>query len=273
MKVGLFLKNLKSEIGGGSTFEIAIFQALLRYAAESNHTFTIFSWSKDIEKQTSTEQIKFVPLKDSYFGRSFSQRLESRLTKAGNRILENLRLNSLKTENLVEEFIINSGVEMFWYLELGTYDYLTLEIPYITTVWDLAHRNQPYFPEVSTRGRWDRREKSYGLKIKRAAINITGTEAGKAEIERFYQVSSDCIKVIPFLTPAFALNASVNKSKDVLAKYKISENYLFYPAQFWPHKNHAGLLLALQLLRDEYNLKFPLCLLGLIKEIRTMLEN
>lgn len=31
-------------------------------------------------------------------------------------------------------------------------------------------------------------------------------------------------------------------------------NYLFYPAQFWPHKNHVTLLLAVQILREVHNL-------------------
>ena len=34
-------------------------------------------------------------------------------------------------------------------------------------------------------------------------------------------------------------------------KYGLEPGYLFYPAQFWPHKNHATLLAALALLRDR----------------------
>jgi len=37
---------------------------------------------------------------------------------------------------------------------------------------------------------------------------------------------------------------------------------LFYPAQFWPHKNHVGLLLAIKHLKDQYNLEFPLVFVG-----------
>ena len=37
----------------------------------------------------------------------------------------------------------------------------------------------------------------------------------------------------------------------MLAKYRLEPGYLFYPAQFWPHKNHITLLAALALLRER----------------------
>ncbi len=136
-----------------------------------------------------------------------------------------------------------------------------MNLPYITVVWDLEHRLQPYFPELSTEGNWDGREKSYAVRLRRAAIILTGTEAGKLEIERFYQVATG-IKKLPLPTPSFALNAQPSDGKQVLAKYNIPEKYLFYPSQFWPHKNHVGLLLAVQMLRDKYDLVFPVVFAG-----------
>jgi glycosyltransferase involved in cell wall biosynthesis len=42
----------------------------------------------------------------------------------------------------------------------------------------------------------------------------------------------------------------------------LTEHYLLYPAQFWPHKNHANLFYALRLLEEKYNLKPALALVG-----------
>ncbi len=47
-----------------------------------------------------------------------------------------------------------------------------------------------------------------------------------------------------------------------MTKYRIPEGYLFYPAQFWPHKNHVGLLLAVNLLRERYGLILPVVFVG-----------
>jgi glycosyltransferase involved in cell wall biosynthesis len=37
---------------------------------------------------------------------------------------------------------------------------------------------------------------------------------------------------------------------------------LFYPAQFWPHKNHVRIVLALSLLRKKYDLRVPIVFCG-----------
>jgi Glycosyltransferase len=145
---------------------------------------------------------------------------------------------------------------------LTPFDCITMEIPYITVIWDLQHRVQPCFPEVSEHGRWNWRERNFADLCRRASIIITGTNAGKAEIEYFYQVPANRIKILPHPTPRFALDAPSRDDGAILNKYHIPEGYLFYPAQFWAHKNHAGLLLAAQLLRDTYNLTFPLVFVG-----------
>lgn len=36
-------------------------------------------------------------------------------------------------------------------------------------------------------------------------------------------------------------------------KYKLFSEYIFYPAQFWPHKNHIFILKALRILKNKYN--------------------
>jgi glycosyltransferase involved in cell wall biosynthesis len=37
----------------------------------------------------------------------------------------------------------------------------------------------------------------------------------------------------------------------VFIKYRIPKKYFFYPAQFWEHKNHIGLLYAVKILKDQ----------------------
>ena len=44
--------------------------------------------------------------------------------------------------------------------------------------------------------------------------------------------------------------------------YQLPERYLFYPAQFWPHKNHARIVQALGLLKQAHNLKIPVVFCG-----------
>jgi glycosyltransferase involved in cell wall biosynthesis len=82
--------------------------------------------------------------------------------------------------------------------------------------------------------------------LRRAALVIAGAEAGREEIERFYGVQPERMKLIPHPTPSFMADARSSTAPRV-----VEGDYIFYPAQFWPHKNHANLLHALRLLRDQ----------------------
>jgi glycosyltransferase involved in cell wall biosynthesis len=138
-----------------------------------------------------------------------------------------------------------------------------LSIPYIATVWDLEHRNQPYFPEVSSTGwTWSARENVYNALLPRASLIVTGTQAGKEEIVRYYHVNPANVMVIPFPAPAGALMAHSLERAAIKEKYGLTGDFLFYPAQFWPHKNHVNLLRGLRLLRDQSGLDFDLALAG-----------
>jgi glycosyltransferase involved in cell wall biosynthesis len=132
---------------------------------------------------------------------------------------------------------------------------LTLELPYITIVWDLQHRLQPYFPEVSVEGRWDYREREFSSILRRAACIITGTRVGQEELERFYGIPRQRTAILPHPTPFSALERTPRNPGRVREKFGLSRDYLLYPAQFWPHKNHVGLLRALIPLQEEARLR------------------
>jgi glycosyltransferase involved in cell wall biosynthesis len=91
---------------------------------------------------------------------------------------------------------------------------------------------------------------------------IAGTDVGRMEIERFYQVTSNRIRILPHPTPTFTLRAQQNDLEEILKKYGLKRNYLFYPAQFWSHKNHVNLLRAVGILKQEHQVEFQLVFVG-----------
>ena len=136
------------------------------------------------------------------------------------------------------------------------------DIPYISNVWDLQHRLQPFFPEVSSYGEFDRREEMYRRSLQRAAFIIAANEAGKREVVSFFQVAPERVRTIMHPTPAYALEADPANESDILSKLGVTGEYLFYPAQFWPHKNHILLVLMLKRLQRVHGLDIKLVLTG-----------
>lgn len=256
MKVGVHFSGSLAEAGGGYTFENEIFTVLLQEAHLSKHDYVIFSNNSntdEIMSQFSSSNVCFV--KDSGVSH-FLQLFRSAYSFIGDRVPSLYKLGYERIGSIYHKHQIDV---MLYFSPLRP----APDIPYFTIVWDLEHRNQPWFPEVSHMGEWINREKGYLNTLGRASLIITGTKCGKEEITHFYNIPPDRIRVLPFPTPRFALNdGNKERSADTIRKYGIQGDYLFYPAQFWAHKNHINLLYGLKLLHDEYGAKLSLVLVG-----------
>lgn len=250
MKVGVFLEDFSPEVGGGYTIQDDIFRALLEFIDDTHHSFVIFCRRpENVTPLLTTPRVEAIG-----FPGSFGQRVFARAERGLHSLLE-----SRKRQTRLEQLCKEAGVEFLWFVGAEA---VQVDLPYMAIVWDLQHRLQPWFPEVSAGGTWRHREKFYSEFLRRASIIIAGNDAGRKEIERFYQVTSNRIKLLPHPTPSFALNAAAGDTAAVLKKYEVKNNYLFYPAQFWSHKNHVNLLLAAAALKTEHQLDFQVVFVG-----------
>jgi glycosyltransferase involved in cell wall biosynthesis len=250
MKVAVFLEDFAPEVGGGYTIQQDVFQALVELIDETQHSFLLLCRQPErFRSFLTTPRMEAVA-----FPGSFGKRVFARAGRGLNSLLEN-RKRQTRLEQLCKE----RGVDFLWFVGAEA---VQVDLPYMAIVWDLQHRLQPWFPEVSAHGTWRQRESFYGEYLRRATMIIAGTDAGRLEIERFYQVTSDRIKILPHPTPAFTLRAEPADVEPLLKKYGLKRNYLFYPAQFWSHKNHVNLLRAAAILRDQHRHEFQLVFVG-----------
>jgi glycosyltransferase involved in cell wall biosynthesis len=114
-------------------------------------------------------------------------------------------------------------------------------------VWDIQHRLQPWFPEVSKNGNWMQRELGTAYQFQRSSLIITGNNVGATEIALAYSVPRERILVNALPAPSDALeyNLSPNASEAIRIFREGIGEFVLYPAQFWPHKNHKVLLDAI----------------------------
>ena len=148
------------------------------------------------------------------------------------------------------DIFLREGIQFVIYLApwLGE---IVMDIPFALMLWDLQHRGSPWFPEVSAGQEWKRREKNYEEVLRRATVIYTGTAQGRDEVVAYYQVLPERIEVLPFLTPGFVLDAArAPRNADRVSKLEVPADFLFYPAQFWAHKNHVLALEACKIVRD-----------------------
>jgi glycosyltransferase involved in cell wall biosynthesis len=127
-------------------------------------------------------------------------------------------------------------------------------IPFIVPIHDLQHRIQPEFPEVGGGAEAEIRDLSIRTICRYATLVLVDSDAGRRDVLRFYGdvIDDDRIRVLPYFPPA--RRAQPPDSRElarVRRRYSLPDRYYFYPAQFWPHKNHRLIVEALGQLRRE----------------------
>lgn len=227
MKIGLVFDAQPPEVGGGFTFQESLLDAITGIA--SHHEILCFSYGG--RKSLTDHSLRWIQLVKSP-GKEAGQPLN--------------------------DAVLQHQIEMVWYVTMPSYE--TVHVPYIFPVWDLEHRSQPYFPEVSVSGwMWAQREQFYKYVLPRAAYVLTGTQAGKHDVIRFYNIPEERVIVVPMPTSGFCLHSEPSSGQSAIPS---NLKYLFYPAQFWPHKNHVSILYALKILRERGQLDFSVVFTG-----------
>jgi glycosyltransferase involved in cell wall biosynthesis len=117
-----------------------------------------------------------------------------------------------------------------------------LQIPALAWIPDFQHRHLPQMFEPSRR--WGR-EVLYQVQTRSGRTVMLSSEAARADCERFYPASRGHTVVVRFAVPA-----PPDQPDDTLTtRYRLPEEFLYLPNQFWKHKNHGVIIEALAELR------------------------
>ncbi len=252
MRIGIYLEYMPPTSGGGYTFQRDILEAFSKMQMESRHSFSLFVDVRNLKEINRNFQFQGI---NKIFYRI------PRIVRLIGGMARRFNIFYLDKIGTIEQLAVKNRIEFLWFLTPAPYP---VDIPYLTVVWDLQHRLQPWFPEVSYGMEWQNREVLNQSVLRRAAVVISGNEAGKKEIQEFYGINQERICLLPHPTPRFSLMQSSSNDQEVLNKHGIDEHcqYLFYPAQFWFHKNHVNLLLAVDLLKEKHNLPLSVVFVG-----------
>ena len=255
MNIGVYFPDIRPEAGGASSL-LKTIQKEIKESKNTKHNYYLL-YDGDCSEPLITEinGDKYLNL-GFYFRKSLKQKIS--------RKIKLFFKTSYKEINKFNTVAKSFPIDLFWFPYPLEAD---LDYPYIYTIWDLGHRRTPYFPEVSRSGwTWNEREYVYQKMIYKASYIITGNEEGKKEILESYPIPESKIRISPFPVASFCYG------KEVKPNFPISDSYFFYPAQFWPHKNHICILKALVYLKDKYNLTPTVFLTGSDKGNKKYIE-
>jgi glycosyltransferase involved in cell wall biosynthesis len=264
LNVAIFISS-GIESGGGYQYEYLVLEILKKYHKNSKIDFKYFAANKSIKKDYLGLNIQIKVIRENPIQKIFRYIFSSLIQKINQSALSNhFQLRILKKVNLqYSKFEIefrSNDIDIVYFLSPDFLTQRLWNIPYIFTLWDLGHLDVLEFPEVSYKGEFERRERLYTKSLKKAYRIIVESNYGKEYAIKKYNLDEKRVSVLKLLPNIKAINGS--KHLDIKQKYGIKRDYIFYPAQFWAHKNHVYILKAIKILREEKGISIDVIFSG-----------
>ena len=250
MKIGILFKHAKTG-GGIYQYFLALMDCLRSFNGEDQfflfHCNNIESLS--VYRKAGIKTITLQSEKDSSFKVVHTHRLNPchEAIHNGKRVF--FRTKSLTSELKIEAAKHKIDLMLYPVPERESFE---VGVPYVMAIHDISHRIHPEFKEFNSDGIYEQREYVYDNGIKNAFFIMVDSEVGKEQVMDYYDTEREKIKVLPFIPPPYLFKESNKDSAaSVRAKYQLPDKFIFYPAQFWPHKNHENLIRALHSIKKS----------------------
>lgn len=128
-------------------------------------------------------------------------------------------------------------------------------VPSVVLLVDIQEK---YFPQFFTKEDLWNREYHYVGSTRAADQVITISEFSRNSIAHHHHISKEKIHVCYLMGDNYFYEPFENEEIGI----ELPEQYIFYPANRWLHKNHDNLLRALAILKREYDLKISCVFTG-----------
>jgi glycosyltransferase involved in cell wall biosynthesis len=142
----------------------------------------------------------------------------------------------------LEKFLMKLDVSYAYFLTPDFRSASFKEIPIILTVWDIGHRKLQDLDEFKKDFNFEYLENFYKKILPKSCLIFVDSKTTSCEIQRLYSL-------IPNKIINIGIGWSVSK-KDYAASKKFvlpsKFQYIYYPANYWTHKNHFFILKVLR---------------------------
>jgi glycosyltransferase involved in cell wall biosynthesis len=253
-----------SESGGAFQYQLNILNILKGY---KKHKIILITFDKDIYNKFKRDfeiidfsriwdklkilkkRIKRARIKKTHFKQLSRNELENKWKEKRKNYKRGL-IDKI-FHKLVRLYLKSKKIDLIFWTSPHASSF-KIDIPYIFTVYDLEHRRVPKFPEISAFGEYERREYLHENALKNAVAITTESKQGEKDVIKYYKIPKEKIFPLKLLPPNYLSNKlRTSFIKKTLKKYNLPKDYIYYPAQLWPHKNHLLIVKAIALLKKR----------------------
>ena len=180
--------------------------------------------------------------------------------------------STFKDSKNVKYFVINSkeglDAQLNFYIDMLNIDIMFCPlfhlapdhcpVPSVVSILDIQ---QEYFPQYFSKDVLKARKKRTAQTLNFADAIITISEFSKKTILDKYNISANKVKVT-YLNSDACFEKTLKPERLEEIRSVIGAEYIFYPANSWPHKNHITLLKAFLILKKKYHTSLKLVFTG-----------
>jgi glycosyltransferase involved in cell wall biosynthesis len=258
LRVGVWVpEGYRPDHGGGFSYLNRLINGLYNFNFK-NAEITFFSkkfpqeWAK-FDKSYQIETNEFTKPINGYFLNKWYK------------VLTKLHLQTRRYDYYFEKLEVKKNIEIelseiFDIIYYPTPDaaIMNLDIPFIYTLWDIGHKTSFSFPELNMNGNYEARETHHSVFPQKAIAVFCESESGKIDALKYLNISEDRLKVVNLFSSELVVKDTQSSRP---AQMQDGAEFIHYPAQFWPHKNHYHLILAFKKVLN-YKPKLKLILTG-----------
>ena len=248
IKIGIIVDVLPNS-GGGMHMILAICNTL-RNIKIKNYQFifitTYLETKNFLKKETNTSSILFN--KDSFLNKIYFYLFKKKII--------NFFFGILQIKNPLDSYLINNNIKLVYFVCPSHLILFCNKIKFISTIWELEYKKLYKLPEYNKKT-FNLRNDILANSAKRAVKIFVGTQKLKDQIIKSFPFSKDRVTIInypPYLT-------TLNTEKKI-TKFKYIKNYLFYPAQYWSHKNHEFIIESFSKIKNKSHKKIKFVFTG-----------
>ncbi len=174
-----------------------------------------------------------------------------------NQSIESILPEFQKKKHFIEKAIVDNDIMVMHY---PSQFFVKTRVPSVYNPHDLQHI---YFPKFFSEEVLAKRNYLYPIWCEQADAIGMATNWGGISLVEHYNIDPEKIFVIPWGIPT---DRKISTPESESSQSVPFNEYMFYPAKTWKHKNHVKLIEAIYLLRENNNLIVNLVCSGGIDE-------
>jgi len=234
MKIGFFLSGFSS--GGIYNQTMGFLNLIKKIPLHQNDEICILSDEK-VELDLSIKNFKVI-----YYKKTFLKRI---LFNVCDIIKKNKFIEFNKILNPFQNFLKKNNIDLIVFAQPSFYSLYCDGTHFIINIWNTEIKKYYNFNEFISGG-FEYQNKIIKFATEKAFKIFVFTERNKKDLKELYNCRDEKIMIqnlTPNLPYIFDKNQKLNYL-EIFNNFKLNKEFkwFFYPAQFWPHKNHKYLL-------------------------------